>query len=131
MTARVFNIRDLALTDEQVRSLNEMAAERKRREGKAAPPAQDKKGRVVVVPFSWRQRLKGRKHWATWDVVHHLFHLDWKAGGRPFKVTNPGLAEWGVSRGAKTVVLASLEAAGLIRMEGRDGRSPMVTILVR
>jgi hypothetical protein len=131
MTASVFNIRELALNDEQVGSLNEMAAKRKRREGKAAPPARDKKERVVVVPLSWRQRLKGRKHWATWDVAHHLFHLDWKAGGRPFKVTSIGLTKWGVSRGAKLVVLDRLEASGLIRVEGKEGKSPMVTILVR
>ena len=131
MTARVFNIRDLALNDEQVRSLNEMAAGRKRREGKAAPLTQGKKGRVVIVPFSWRQRLKMGAHRATWTVALHLLHLDWRAGGRPFKVTNPGLADWGVDRWTKQIVLDELEGAGLIRKEGRAGKAPVVTIMVR
>jgi hypothetical protein len=131
MTARVFNIHDLALDDDQVRFVNEMAAEKKRRESKAAPPTQDKKERVVVVPFSWRQRLKMGAHRATWTVALHLLHLDWKAGGRPFKVTNPGLADWGVDRWTKQIVLDELEGAGLIRKEGRAGKTPVVTILVR
>jgi hypothetical protein len=129
MTAEIFDINKLTLDEEQVRALNEMRAKNKRREGKAASLKSG--GRVVVVPFSWRQRLKGRKHWATWDVAHHLLHLDWKAGGRPFKVTSTGLTEWCVSRGAKLVVLDKLEAFGLIRMEGMGGKSPVVTILVR
>jgi hypothetical protein len=131
MTAKIFNINDLALklSDEQVRALEE--SKRKWKEGKAATPVQNKKGRVVVVPFSWRERLKGPLHWAAWPLALHLLHLDWKAGRRPFKVTNPAAAEWGIDRWQKQAALEVLEKAGLIGLEVKPGKCPIVTILVR
>jgi hypothetical protein len=131
MTAPVITLTDMILNDEQVRAINKAAAERKRREGKIPAGQQNKKERVVVVPFSWRQRLRGTTRAATWPVALHLLHLDWKAGGRPFKVSTHGLEEWGVDRHAKRDALEELERQGIIRADGGPGKNPTITILVR
>ena len=54
----------------------------------------------------------------------------WRHHGRDLP-DHPGLAEWGVDRWTKQIVLDELEGAGLIRKEGRAGKAPVVTIMVR
>jgi hypothetical protein len=126
-----YDLAALTLSDEEVQRLNDaIAAEAKRKGKRSKAPAPDK-GRVVVVPFSWRRRLKKPRYRATWTVALHLLHLDWKAGGRPFKVTNPGLAEWGIDRWMKQDVLDELEAVGVIKKKGQPGKTTIVTVLVR
>jgi hypothetical protein len=88
MTAKIFNINDIALNAEQVRALNKMGTAEGRK--KAARTSLKGGGRVVVVPVSWRRRLKIGAHRATWAVALHLLDLDWKAGGRRSKSPTKG-----------------------------------------
>jgi hypothetical protein len=47
-----------------------------------------------------------------------------------FTVSNLMLQEWGIQPDAKTRTLRALEKAGLIRVERRGKRSPLVTLIV-
>jgi hypothetical protein len=49
--------------------------------------------------------------------------------GRPVTLANKTLLEWGVRRNTKTRTLETLEKTGLITVQHRPGKSPIVTIL--
>jgi hypothetical protein len=55
--------------------------------------------------------------------------LNWKAGGKPFKLTNGALAHIGVSRRQKLSALRELETLRFVRVEYRGRKSPEVTVL--
>jgi hypothetical protein len=58
-----------------------------------------------------------------------LLHLAWKAGKLTFALPNGRLEAHGVSRKVKRGVLHKLEAAGLIKVDRRRGKSPLITLL--
>jgi hypothetical protein len=64
-------------------------------------------------------------------VWHYLHHRVWAADNRTVPVPNQALAEWGVSRWVKYRALQNLQDAGLIRVEWRKRKSPLVTLLTR
>lgn len=57
-----------------------------------------------------------------------LLHLAWRARSKTFPVSNEMLKRYGVTRETKRRALAELEAAGLIKVERRRGRAPVVTV---
>jgi hypothetical protein len=59
-----------------------------------------------------------------------LLHLAWRAGSMTFPVPNGRLGKRGVDRRVKRKALAGLEAAGLIAVERRSGKTPIVTLVV-
>jgi len=59
-----------------------------------------------------------------------LLRLAWKARSSTFPLPNEKLERDGVSREVKRRALRDLEAAGLITVDRRHGRSPRVTIVV-
>jgi hypothetical protein len=81
----------------------------------------------VKFPMSWFEPMKDA-HRKTFLVVLHLLYLHWRGKGEPIKLTNGMLEENGVSRQAKRRALAYLERRGLITVERRPKRSPIVTI---
>jgi hypothetical protein len=61
----------------------------------------------------------------------HMLHVSWKTKDAPFLLPNGGLKKNGVSRKIKYRVLRKLEAAGLIAVERRSRKSPLVRWVVR
>jgi hypothetical protein len=83
----------------------------------------------VKIPWSWANALAsddvGGKVWA---VACHILYETWREKGRPIKVPNGMLARCGVSRSAKVRALRKLEELGLVSIEWRPHKSPIVTI---
>ena len=66
-------------------------------------------------------------HGQTYRLALYLLYLYWKDGsGQPIKLSNIGLRDIGISRYSKWRVLADLERVGLISIERRPRRVPLV-----
>jgi hypothetical protein len=74
-------------------------------------------------------RIGAAKNASSVKMLPLLLHLRWKAGGKPFKLTNGTLALVGVSRREKLRALHELESFGLIRVAWRGRKSPEITVL--
>jgi len=83
----------------------------------------------VMVSREQFNRLSKAKHFAAERVFLHLLFLTWREPGKPVRLANAELAAKGVNRHAKRRALLELEALGLIRVEWRHKKSPMVTVL--
>jgi hypothetical protein len=68
-------------------------------------------------------------HFAAERVFLHLMFLSWRSPDKPVRLANADLTEKGVDRYTKRRVLRELEVLGLIRVERRHKKSPMVTVL--
>jgi hypothetical protein len=85
-----------------------------------------KQKKFAMIPLWWSRRANedcGEYGSPNIHVCAELVHRAWKAKGESFVMPR---AE-GVSRKAKTRSLRGLETAGLIRVQWRVGRSPVVT----
>jgi hypothetical protein len=89
------------------------------------------KKRFVQVPLWWAEAVaKAATGGATMLVSIYLLHAAWKAKSTTFPLPNGYLKQHGVSRWVKYRVLRELETAGLITIERRDRRSPLITLVV-
>jgi hypothetical protein len=70
--------------------------------------------------------LRSSKQFLVWLYV---FHRVWSDKNNTVVVANQTLNSWGVSRDQKTQALRLLEEAGLITVQWRERRSPLVTLL--
>jgi hypothetical protein len=70
--------------------------------------------------------LRGTKQFLVWL---YLFHRVWADKSRTVALANQTLSNWGVGRREKYKALRQLEAAGLISVEWRQRRSPLVTLI--
>ena len=86
---------------------------------------QKRREHFVIVPWTWVERLNGAQG-KTYSVAHHLLYLSWKGKGTPIKLPNGMLQIDGISRASKWRALAELEQRGLINIERRRGRSPII-----
>jgi hypothetical protein len=84
----------------------------------------------VQVPWTWLERLAQSKSANTYRVAITLLFLHWKANGDPVKLANGMLGMDGVSRFAKHRALAELEQFGLITINRRQRKSPIVTLIL-
>jgi hypothetical protein len=62
-------------------------------------------------------------------VYIYLVYRAWKARSTTFSLPNGYLRQWGVSREVKRTALRNLEAAGLIVVDRRHGKTPNVTLV--
>jgi hypothetical protein len=96
-------------------------------------PAKIRKRReqFVQVPMRWYEKLANPPpaNRCTCLVALYALHLHWKGGGKPFKLANGMLAYDGVSPDSKTRALKELEQRGLVTVEWREKRSPIVHVL--
>lgn len=83
----------------------------------------------VMVPWAWVEKLKGATG-QTYRVALCLLHLNWKNKGEPVKLANGMLHIDGVGRHSKWRALNDLEGRGLIIVERRLRRSPLVRLVV-
>jgi hypothetical protein len=92
-------------------------------------PRKIRHGHFVRVPCWWIERLaKSTRYRVTFLVALHLLYQHWKLRGQPIKLANGVLKMEGVSRGTKWRALRELEQAGLISIERRLRKSPVVTV---
>jgi hypothetical protein len=98
-------------------------------ETNAKPTPRRRAESFAKVPLEWAARAAkatGTPRALVWVL---LLRLSWQAKGKPFPFPNAALARYGVKREAKRRVLVALEAGGLVKVERRHGRSPIVTLV--
>jgi hypothetical protein len=97
-------------------------------------PAKIKKRRqqFVMVPMWWYEKLANPVPAcrATCLIAMHLLHLDWKNLEKPFKLANGMLEYDGISRFSKYRALKDLERRGLISVDWRGKKSPIIHVHV-
>jgi hypothetical protein len=81
----------------------------------------------VKVPYLWLEGLAGASG-AAYGLALCLLYRSWRNGGEPMKLGNGGLS--GISASAKRRALNELERRGLVRVERRLKRSPVVRLLL-
>ena len=84
----------------------------------------------IKVPMRWYEKPAspipaGR---CTVLVALHLLHLHWRSRGEPFKLPNGTLRYDGISHDSKTRALKDLEQRGLITVEWRERKSPIIHV---
>ena len=89
------------------------------------------RGEFVKGPLDthWFSEARGLGVTALW-VGMGLWFLRGLRRSNNFIVSNLMMQEWGVQPDAKSRALRALEKAGLIRIERRGKRSPIVTLVV-
>jgi hypothetical protein len=91
---------------------------------------QRRRRRFVLVPWEWKERLCKARYATTSDVALHVLHRNYETRGKPFTLANGVLGELGVSRNQKRRALVELEQLGLITVEWREKKSPVITVLL-
>lgn len=104
-----------------------------RRVVEAAHPTGNRKrgldGHFVVVPWAWVRKLGGAAG-QTWMVACHVLYEDWMHHGKPFKFATGKLMVDGVSPRSKGRALRDLEHRGLISVDWRGKKSPVLQRLI-
>jgi hypothetical protein len=113
-----FDLNRLALAPETAESVGRAATAKRHRQ------------QFVKFPRSWVGRLQDARHIGSYRLALYLLFQHWKSDGRPIRLSNIALVGTGVSREQKRRALWELERLGLIRVERRRYRSPLVTVLV-
>jgi hypothetical protein len=109
--------------------MNEWAKKRLQ-ELKAAEPVKRKKADPFVkVPLWWAEAAAKATRTPKALVWIELLHAAWKAKSATFSFPSGKLNKGGASRHAKRRALGELEAGGLITIERRRGKNPLVTIV--
>jgi hypothetical protein len=85
--------------------------------------------RFILVPWAWADRLKEAHYIGTYRVALHLLYEHWRNGGRAVVLSNCASEKIGVSRKVKWDALRELEWWGLIAIERRPRKSPLVSLL--
>jgi hypothetical protein len=88
----------------------------------------ERRQQFVKVPWTWIERLGGA-HGKTYAVAVRLLYLHWKGDGKPIKLANGMLAIDGISRWSKWRALEDLEWLGLIAIDRRQRKSPIITLV--
>ena len=110
-----FDLENLVVPDE-IQALAQVPAKiRKRRE------------KFAMFPMAWYEALNGAPG-PTYRVAIYLLYLHWKDDGGPVKLPNGMLKIDGVNRQAKWRALGDLERRGLITVERRPRRSPLIRL---
>ena len=86
--------------------------------------------RFVKVPIWWAAAAAKATRNPRFLVCIELLHYAWKANSLTFSFPNGRLVKSGANRWAKRGVLRDLEAAKLITIEWRRGKSPRVTLVL-
>jgi hypothetical protein len=81
------------------------------------------------VRLEWAAKVAKRTRSPAFAVKVALAYMAWKAGGPAFPLTNTLLDRLGVNRENKRRALANLEKNGIVQLERRGRRAPIVTML--
>jgi hypothetical protein len=120
-----------AFEPEALRLAPELAAQiGKRSSGKWSSRQSDRTEPFLQIPHkaivAGSEVLRGTKQFLVWL---YLFHRVWADKCSTVALANQTLSKWGVGRREKYKALRQLETAGLISVEWRKRRSPLVTLL--
>jgi hypothetical protein len=83
----------------------------------------------VKVPLWWITAVAKATRSPKTLVLVELLYASWKARSSTFSLANVRLAKLGISREIKRRVLRDLERDGLITVERRPSKSPIVTLV--
>lgn len=83
----------------------------------------------TMLPMTWYEHMKGADG-QTYRVAWFLLYLYWKNNGEPIKLANGLLIRDGVPPRTKCRALRDLERRGLITVEWRPKKSPIVQLLM-
>jgi hypothetical protein len=103
--------------------MQELEAKAPVKRKKAADP-------FVKVPLWWAEAAAKATRTPKALVWIELLRVAWKTKRATFSLPSGRLAKAGVSKDMKGRALRELEVAGLITVERRNGKNPMVTIVV-
>jgi hypothetical protein len=81
----------------------------------------------IMVPWRWVEALQGATG-QTYHVALCLLYMRWRGGSETVKLSNKAIADDGISRQSKWRALRDLERRGLITLECRPGRSPVIRV---
>lgn len=112
----------------QHRLTPEMQAMIETRVARVPKKLQKRQQHFVKVPWTWIERLQGVKTVRTYRLALVLLYLHWKGRGGSIKLANGMLRLDGISRNSKWRALADLERLGLIVVERRPSKSPIVRL---
>jgi hypothetical protein len=91
------------------------------------PPKRNPQFLPALPMFVFRRLVRlPRRAWAVYLILTYYRRLK---RGRPVELSTCSLADLGLDRHTKARALHHLERAGLIHVERRGKRSPLVTIL--
>jgi hypothetical protein len=88
------------------------------------------KRRYTIFPYAWQERLRSCQAGSMYRLALHLLYEHWRNGGRSIRLANVALAAEGVGRTVKLDGLRELERLGLVKVEWRSKKSPIVTCLL-
>jgi hypothetical protein len=96
----------------------------------SAGRAARRKLQFIKMPLVWFDRLGSARNTATFKVALRLLQLHFRDRGRPVQLGNLALGLIEVSRKQKHRALMELERLGLVRIERRPRKSPIVTTIL-
>ena len=96
----------------------------------AAPVKRTKTLPYAKLPLAWAAKAAAATHTPRAMVWVWLVHRARLTGNVAVAVPNGALAKYGISRKVKSLVLKQLEGAGLIMVERRPRKTPIVTLLL-
>jgi DNA-binding HxlR family transcriptional regulator len=108
--------------------MNDWAKQRLAELHAAAPVKPKKPEPFVKVPLRWAEAAAKATRTPGMLVLIELLQRSWKARSLTFTLPNRNLTKHGVNRKTKRQKLRDLEAAGLITVERRHGKTPVVTL---
>lgn len=123
--SKPFNVEDYAIPDDQVGMWQARMAEARARKAAHVTPKRAKC--FVMVPWRWHEKLVGATG-QTYRLAQLLLYLHWKDRGAPIRLANKTLEADGISRQSKWRALRELEQRGLIVVECRSKKSPLVRV---
>jgi hypothetical protein len=82
----------------------------------------------AMLPMTWYERMRGANG-QTYRVAWFLLYLHWKNNGDPITLANGMLVMDDVSRHSKNRALHELERRGLIKVDRRLRKSPIVRVV--
>jgi hypothetical protein len=83
----------------------------------------------ATVPLQWAAKALAATNSRKAMVAVWLIYRAWQTKSSTFVVPNTALTNYGVTRKVKYLALRQLAAAGLIAVEWRFRKSPVVTLL--
>ena len=83
----------------------------------------------AAVPLQWAAKAAVAMNSPRTMLLVWLTYQVWRTKSPTFAVPNKALADYGVTRKVKYLALRQLEIGGLIKVEWRFRKSPLVTVL--
>jgi hypothetical protein len=100
-------------------------------DGSAITPRKIRAARAdhfIKKPWLWHEKLIGAPG-QTWRLADVVLYFHWKTGGEPFKLARGLRGMEAMPRMTRLRALHDLERRGLVSVEWRKNKSPIVTVL--